>query len=259
MKRRLDGNADALPAHRVPSDKDGTPMPSAQRNFTDADSRIMKGGTGDYVQGYNCQATVDAANQIIVAQAVTNQAPDAEHFPPMLDAVESNVGAPEVMTADAGYWSEANGAHAEAAGVDAYINVARDRHVPAAPACDAPQSGATEVASTPVRADQAPNASPLAPPTAGERDARARMRMKVTSPEGKAIYRLRKTLPEPVFGQIKEARGFRRFLLRGIQGARCEWSLITTTHNFLKLVGGLRRMGRTIRDLMTAEAQPRPA
>ncbi len=75
MKRRLDGNADTLPAHRVPSDKDGNPTPSAQRNFTDADSRIMKSGTGDYVQGYNCQAAVDAANQIIVAQGVTNQAP----------------------------------------------------------------------------------------------------------------------------------------------------------------------------------------
>ncbi len=85
------------------------------------------------------------------------------------------------------------------------------------------------------------------------------MREKVTSPQGKAIYRLRKTLPEPVFGQIKEARGFRRFLLRGIQGARCEWSLITTTHNFLKLVGGLRRAGRTLKDLMRPETQPSPA
>lgn len=222
----------------------------------------MKSGTGDYVQGYNCQAAVDAANQIIVAQAVTNQAPDAEHFSPMLDAVGTNVGKPAAMTADAGYWSQANAAHAEAAGVDAYISVAPDKHgqalVHAVPEqIAAMQQGASVLASD--RADQTPAASQVASATAGEPDPRARMREKVTSASGKAIYRLRKTLPEPVFGQIKQARGFRRFLLRGVEGARCEWSLITTTHNFLKLVGGLRRSGRTLKDLMRPESlQPNP-
>jgi hypothetical protein len=159
----------------------------------------------------------------------------------MLDAVASNVGKPETMTADAGYWSEENAAHAEAAGVDAYINVARDKHGQAAvQATSAPDASAQDGATFHLhpllfnRIKRVPQARLHQRRPANLTRAHECGRKKVTSPEGKAIYRLRKTLPEPVFGQIKEARGFRRFLLRGIQGARCEWSLITTTHNFLK-------------------------
>jgi hypothetical protein len=96
-----------LPSHKIPTEQDGTPKPKAQRNFTDADSRVMMSGKS-FVQAYNCQAAVDEAHQIVVAQAVTNQAPDAEHFVPMLEQVAANCGAHATRTtADAGYYSEA--------------------------------------------------------------------------------------------------------------------------------------------------------
>src|SRR5205085_4256722 len=108
----------ALPSHQVPRQKGGTPEDKAQRNFTDGDSRIMKTGDG-FIQGYNCQAVVDGEHQIILAPAVTNQPPDCEHFVPMLEAVIENCGrAPDHMSADAGYFSEANVVAAHERGVD---------------------------------------------------------------------------------------------------------------------------------------------
>jgi hypothetical protein len=198
-----------LPSHRVPHNAAGEPTDKAQRNFTDSDSRIMERG-GSYLQGYNGQAMVDEAHQIIVAQAVTNQPPDAQHLPPMLKLTEENCGrAPDKMTADNGYWSEENEQYCRERGVDAYIATGRLKHG------EKPQ---------PVRGR---------PPA--DLDAKGRMRRKLATKKGRAVYARRKVIVEPVFGQIKQARGLRDFLLRGMENVRGEWALICTGHNILKL------------------------
>ena len=122
-----DDEDDALPSHTVPTTRDGSPTDKAQRNFTDPDSRIMK-RDGSYLQGYNCQAVVDEGNQIILAEAVTNQAPDQEHLVPMMNRVKRNTGrTPTVLTADTGYMSSDNAAYCESEGIDAYIAVGREK------------------------------------------------------------------------------------------------------------------------------------
>jgi transposase len=198
-----------LPKHRVPTTPDGKPTDKAQRNFTDPDSRIMKTGDG-YVQAYNCQIMVDAARQVVVAQAVTNQPPDPEHLVPMLVKTVDNCGAtPQKLIGDAGYFSENNVCEPQKWGVDPYIATGRQRHDETPP---------------PVRGRPPSNLS--------VKEAMAR---KLATKAGKAVYSRRKVIVEPVFGQIKEARGLRRFLLRGLEKVRGEWSLITLTHNILKL------------------------
>lgn len=197
-----------MPSHQIPTGKDGAPTAKAQRNFTDAQSRIMKTGEG-FVQGYNAQIAVDEAVQIIVALGVSNQSPDAEHLVPMLDRVVGNCGAvPCRASADNGYLSEANVARAGSRGIDIYIAPGRLKHGKSA-------SPATDDASGSVK---------------------ARMKAKLATDEGRAIYARRKVIVEPVFGQIKN-RGFRQFLLRGLEKIRGEWSLIALSHNLLKLHG----------------------
>jgi transposase len=203
------GGATALPSHQIPADSSGTPDPKAQRNFTDEDSRIMKTGDG-YIQGYNCQAAVDDAHQIIVAQAVTNQPPDVEHFIPMMEQVGSNCGRmPRSSSADAGYFSEANAEWALNQGIDAHIATGRRKHDEPAPSV---------------------RGRPRKDLTLKEMMAR-----KLATRAGAKIYSRRKVIAEPPFGQIKSARGFRQFLLRGLAKVRGEWSLISLTHNLLKL------------------------
>jgi transposase len=213
LERLLSGekshDAVSFPEHKVPADPAGNPRPTAQRCFTDPDSRIQKSG-GGYLQGYNGQAAVDDAHQIVVACELTNQPPDVEHLAPMLAQIETNCGAlPDALTADAGYWSAQNAEHCKQKNVDAFISVQRDHH----------------------------GALPAAVPSEGTADdvARREMREKLQTPSGRKTYARRKAVVEPVFGQIKEVRGFRRFLLRGIEKAGGEWSLINTTHNILKL------------------------
>jgi transposase len=197
-----------LPTHKVPTTTEGTPTDKAQRNFTDGDSRIMKAGDG-FVQGYNCQSVVDAAHQIIVAQEVTNQPPDVEHLLPMLEQTISNCGAvPDEMTADAGYLSEANIIGAIERGVDPHIATGRHKH--GEPAL--------------IVRGRTPQGLTL----------KELMARKLATRAGAAIYARRKAIAEPPFGQIKN-RGFRQFLLRGIAKVRGEWSLITMSHNLLKL------------------------
>lgn len=198
-----------LPKHKIPTTDEGKPTPKAQRNFTDPESRIMKTGDG-YVQGYNCQAMVDAEHQVIVAQAVTNQPPDAEHLVPMLVQTVANCGAkPEKLLADAGYYSEANACEAEKWNVDPYIATGRQR-----------------------RSEPPPQVLGRPPADLTNKQQMAR---KLATKDGAAVYARRKVIVEPVFGQTKEARGFRRFLLRGLAKVRHEWSLISLTHNILKL------------------------
>lgn len=200
-----------LPGHRVRARPDGTAHPKAQRNFTDPESRIMESG-GTFLQGYNCQAAVDATAQVIVAADVSNQCPDNGHFVPMLEQVQTNCQAvPEVAMADSGYWAPQVPAHCQGLAAEVYIATERKKH------------GDTE----PVVGD------PL--PTDPEEDPRETMRRKLQTEQGRKLYARRKAIVEPVFGQIKEGRGVRRFLLRGIKAARAEWQLICLTHNLLKL------------------------
>ena len=200
---------DGLRMHRPKTTADGEPHPKAQRNFTDPDSRIMERG-GEFVQGYNCQAAVDDANQIVVGAAVSNLSPDAGNFVPMMKQVIENVGAPTAATGDTGFWTPGVEEACKALDIEAYIATERRKHRQPEP----------EVTSGP-------------PPE--DADAIERMRHKTRTPEGRAIYARRKATVEPVFGQVKECRGFRRFSLRGLLAVSGEWQLICLTHNLLKL------------------------
>lgn len=198
-----------LPSNKVPAYKDGTPKDKAQRNMTDAESRIQKTRDG-FIQGYNAQAAVDEEHQVIVAQALTNQAPDVEHFVPLMEMAVQNCGrAPKHASADNGYWSEANVLAAQAMGIDPYIATGRPKH------------------------GERPVAKRGRPPK--DMTPKQRMARKLATKKGHAIYSRRKCIPEPVFGQIKQARGLRQLLLRGLEKARGEWSLYCLTHNLLKL------------------------
>lgn len=228
-----------LPRHAPDHDTDGTPADKAQRNFTDADSRIMVRDGDHYVQAYNAQAVVDHKHQIIVAVAVGNQPPDAEYLVPMLDRVNANLDAAKIakpanapLAADAGYFSEANVAGAAARGFDPYIAPERIKHrryeVPE-PVEDPPplENRVPEPPPPP----EPSKVSDIQPPTPTPREA---MRAKLKTEKGAEIYGKRKTTPEPVFGQILQVRGFRRFSLRGLHKVRGEWFLVSLTHNLLK-------------------------
>ena len=168
----------------------------------------MKTGDG-FIQGYNGQAFVDSAHQIIIAHGLSNQSPDAAYFEPMLARAIANAGsAPMFVTADNGYFSEANIDAALAADVAPLIAPSRERHGPEAfKARDSEKKKLHET-----------------------------MRACFNELGGLAFYRRRKTIVEPVFGQIKN-RGFRSLLLRGLAKARLEWALIALSHNLLKLHG----------------------
>jgi transposase len=202
------------------------PDAKVQKNFTDPESRIMKSKDG-FVQAYNAQAAVDAEAQIIVAHDVTQSAVDCGQLVPMTDTIETNLGRkPEQLSADAGYCSEANLEALESRNIDAYVATGRARDAVAGMV----KGGATTASPEPA----APSASePADAPTRVEA-----MRAKIKAGGHTSPYRLRKQLPEPVFGQIKQARGFRQFLLRGFEKVRSEWAILCTVHNLLKLAQG---------------------
>ena len=190
----------------------GVPEDKAQRNFTDAESRIMPAPGGrDFLQAYNCQAVVDHAHQVIVAARATNQSSDKQQAAAMMQETIDNVGAvPREVSADAGYYSAKAVDDLQALGVDPYVAPEQTRHgrvVPPAPRGRIPRH--------------------LSP--------RDRMRRKLRTKRGRKRYALRMETVEPVFGQIKAGRGFRQFLLRGLEKVNGEWSLICTGHNLLKL------------------------
>ncbi len=199
------------PHHRVPANVDGIPRPHAQRNFTDSDSRIML-KEGAYLQAYNAQVVVDEHAQVIVAEGVSNQAPDQQHLVPMLRDVFGNCGdAPRKMTADNGYLSATNIEFCDNNQIDAHIAVGPEQN---------------QDASTPSSSASEPTPASLA---------RKRMRDKLQTRDGKAVYPRRKSIVEPALGQIKAARGFRRFSLRSFFKVRAEGTLVCLTHNLLKL------------------------
>ena len=185
------------------------PDPKAQYNFTDPESRIMKGPDG-FVQAYNAQVAVDEL-QLIVGQAVTQQTNDKKQLVPMLATITQQSGdMPAVLLADAGYCSDENLAAIAATKIDAYISTRKQKHGERPGPCPR---------------------GPL-PKTATIVD---RMSRKLHTKAGAAMYAARKGIVEPVIGQIKQARGFRQFLLRGFEKVQGEWSLVCTTHNILKL------------------------
>jgi transposase len=185
----------------------GVPDDRAQRNFTDPDSRIMMGRDG-FVQGYNAQAAVDAQSQVIVAQCVTQAANDKQHLAPMVAQIKENTGRQaRELSADSGYCSEENLKELNRRHIKGYIATGRQKHGQAA----------------------AVGSGRAAPGTRTHA-----MQVKLKRAGHRSRYRLRKQTVEPVFGQVKHGRGFRQFLLRGVEKVQGEWSLICAAHNFLK-------------------------
>jgi transposase len=191
------------------------PEDKAQYNFTDPESRIMKSSEG-FVQAYNAQIAVEPEFQLIVGQLVTQAGNDKEQLQPMVQAIAEQSGQlPAELLADAGYCSDSNLEYLESEAepekrIDAYVATGRQKH------------------------SDAPGKCPRGPLPKGATRV-DRMRRKLQTKAGKAVYARRKAIVEPVFGQIKEARGFRRFSLRGLVKAAGEWALVCLTHNILKM------------------------
>ena len=185
----------------------GVPEDNAQRNFTDPESRIMKTKDG-FIQGYNAQAAVDAEHQIIVSCDLTNQGADSAQLLPLIDQIKANTEVlPKQVSADAGYASDANLKGLEERDIDGFVAAGRQKHGTAAPAAGKAKEGSRLAA----------------------------MAQKIAGQGYDSPYRLRKQTVEPVFGQIKQAHGFRQFLLRGLDKVKQEWVLVCTAHNLLKL------------------------
>jgi len=199
-----------------PDPAQARPAAQAPRTCTDPDARILKDGARTAVeQADNAPAAVDSQAQSIVAAAVTQDANDQQHLGPMLLAVQENRGQlPEKASADTGFFSEANLTAKAVAGVDLSVPPERAPHT---------TPGASAPAATPA-----------------EDSGREQMRHKLNTPEGQAVYKLRKASVAPVFGQIKDGRGFRRFSFRGLLQVGAEWTLICLTPNLLKRFRGRR-------------------
>ena len=200
-ERRAAGRKKSGPEPTPPSEE---PPPKAQRNFTDPESRILKTKDG-YIQGYNAQAAVDGQAQVIVAHSLVASTSDQDQLVVLLDGIKANLGRrPKEASADAGYCSETNLAALRKRRVTAYIATGRAKH---------PGQDKRNLTGRLTRA----------------------MRLKLRRAGRRSRYRLRKQIVEPVFGQVKEARRFRQFLLRGIEKVKAEWALVCTAHNITKL------------------------
>jgi transposase len=185
------------------------PTKKAQYNFTDPESRMLKGSDG-FLQGYNTQIAVEPVFQLIVGQRVTQAANDKQQMVPLIEAIEEQSGQkPEGVLADNGYCSDENLKYLARKRMEGFVATGKQKHGERRKPC---QRG------------------PL-PREAGRVE---RMERKLETKVGAAVYATRKFIVEPVFGQIKQARGFRQFLLRGIEKVRGEWALICMTHNLLK-------------------------
>jgi hypothetical protein len=228
-KQREEDRRAAMRAEgREPRDPPGgrdafAPRPTAQRNFTDPDSKIMKASDGAFHQSFNAQAIVDSDSQVIVVAELTNMAPDCPQLAGALDQLDENLVAIDAvlpagatLAADAGYLSTENIATTTTHGLDAHIATGRQKH------CDPP---------------------PLAPRGRIPNDATPRQRMarKLKTNNGQAVYARRKVIVEPVFGQMQTVQDAKRLLLRGEDAARAQWRFHCAVHNLLKLhrAGGL--------------------
>jgi transposase len=209
-KRALEERAREQAKSQGQPEEKAKPEAKMQYNFTDPESRIMKGADG-FVQAYNAQIAVEPDFQLIVGQRVTQAANDKQQLVPTVETIREQAGQkPQEILTDSGYCSDANLEYLEKKKIQGFIATDRESYR------DRNQPGPR---------------GPL-PPGATRVD---RMRRKLQTKAGAAIYATRKTIVEPVFGQIKQARGFRQFLLRGLGKTQGEWALICLTHNILKL------------------------
>ena len=203
------------PGGKPPQPPVAGPLPSDQVNLTDEDSRIMPVAGGGFEQCYNAQAAVAAGSLLVVAIDVVQAANDKQQVEPMLGKVEAlpkGLGEVETLLADSGYFSAANVEACDGAGIEPLIAMGRQPHHPPL---------AERFAKAPLAPDD---------PTPVEA-----MAHRLKTPEGRALYALRKQTPEPVFGIIKSALGFRQFSLRGLEKARGEWSLVTMAWNIKRM------------------------
>jgi transposase len=209
-KRALEERAREQARSEGKSVEEAKPESKAQYNFTDPESRIMKGADG-FVQAYNTQIAVEPNFQWIVGQRVTQAVNDKQQMVPTVEAIRQQSGQkPEEVLTDSGYCSELNLKYLEKKKIEGFVATGRESHGDQKQPCPRgplPQ-GATRV---------------------------DRMRRKLQTKAGAAVYATRKGIVEPVFGQIKQARGFRQFLLRGLEKVQGEWALVCLTHNILKL------------------------
>jgi transposase len=208
-RRRAEAEEKRVAEGRKKNGKDPAPPPDepdpkTQRNFTDPESRILKTKDG-YIQGWNAQAAVDGTDQIIVAHGLTPSMSDHRQLVGLIDGIEANLGRrPKEASADSGYLSEANLASLHARGIQPYIATGRAKH---------PDEAKRKIGGPLTQA----------------------MRDKLKRAGWRSRYRLRKQIVEPVFGQIKQERSFRQFLLRGVEKVSAEWAMICTAHNLVKL------------------------
>ena len=191
------------------------PRPKDQINLTDADSRVMPTSGGGFEQAYNAQAAVDVDTMLIVAQHVSQHPNDKQEVEPALDnldAMATVIGTAEGLLADTGYFSADNVKACHAHHVEPYIAAGRDAHYPPL-------------------AERLSAAAPLT------EDASAvdRMKHRLRTPEGRAVYAQRKCTVEPTFGIIKSVLGFRQFLLRGLHSVQHEWTLVCIGWNLKRL------------------------
>ena len=208
-KRALEERAREQAKSEGKDPEEAQPTKKAQYNFTDPESRMLKGPDG-FVQGYNTQIAVEPVFQLIVGQRVTQAANDKQQMVPLIEAIEEQSGQkPEGVLADNGYCSDENLKYLARKRMEGFVATGKQKHGERRKPC---QRG----------------------PLPREASRVERMERKLETKVGAAVYATRKFIVEPVFGQIKQARGFRQFLLRGIEKVRGEWALICMTHNLLK-------------------------
>jgi transposase len=208
-KKALEERAREKAESEKKDDQEAKPESKAQYNFTDPESRILKGSDA-FVQGYNTQVAVEPTLQLIVGQRVTDAGNDKQQMVPLIEAVQEQSGQkPEEILADSGYCSEENLKYLAKRRIEGFVATEKQKHGERNEAC---------------------KRGPL--PKGASRV--ERMKRKLQTKVGAAVYASRKYIVEPVFGQIKQARGFRQFLLRGLERVRGEWALVCMTHNLLK-------------------------
>ena len=208
-KKALEERAREKAESEKKDDQEAKPESKAQYNFTDPESRILKGSDA-FVQGYNTQVAVEPTLQLIVGQRVTDAGNDKQQMVPLIEAVQEQSGQkPEEILADSGYCSEENLKYLAKRRIEGFVATEKQKHGERNEAC---------------------KQGPL--PKGASRV--ERMKRKLQTKVGAAVYASRKYIVEPVFGQIKQARGFRQFLLRGLERVRGEWALVCMTHNLLK-------------------------
>jgi len=213
-KRREKANRDGRDYRPRNDPQDAVPSPKAQCNFTDSDSRIMKNADNAFIQGYNGQIAVDVDSQIIVAAQLSNQAADGPHLVGMVEQLEEVTGQrPQEVLADAGYFSKDNVTALQGRRMSVLIPPQRIRH----------------------RQWRESSVSPPASPPSEDASVSEWMRYQLKLPENQERYCMRQQSVEPVFGQIKQARGLRQFLVRGLEKVSALWQLECAVHNVLKL------------------------